>query len=127
MKALILDDSKTVRDILGQILTALGFAVCEGANGLEGIEVLAHDPVDVAFVDWDMPVMDGIEFVREIRKAPGLSGIPMIMVTKQTRRSDVECALEAGADEYIMKPFNREMVIDKLSILGLIVGESSAE
>jgi len=118
-RALIVDDSRTMRMILKKYLLALGFEVQEAGNGLEGLAALGEaGPVDVCLVDWNMPGMNGLEFVRSVRSQPEYAGIRIMMVTSETDMQRMLQALEAGADEYVMKPFTKEVIEDKLSLLG---------
>jgi|SRR5581483_2957454 len=122
MHALAIDDSRAMRMILAQILRALGFEVTEAANGREALERLPYvGPVDLALVDWNMPVMSGIEFVKAVRADPKLADMRLMMVTTENEMSKIEEALEAGADEYVMKPFSRSVIREKLELLGVPV------
>jgi two-component system, chemotaxis family, chemotaxis protein CheY len=119
MQALVVDDSATMRQILREYLKKLGFAVTEAANGREALDVLKGMPTaDLVLVDWNMPEMDGVSFVRAVRADPSYAALPLLMVTTNTELSQVSTALEAGANEYIMKPFTREMIREKLELLG---------
>jgi two-component system chemotaxis response regulator CheY len=119
MQALVVDDSATMRQILREYLKKLGFAVTEAANGREALDVLKAMPTaDLVLVDWNMPEMDGVSFVRAVRADPSYAALPLLMVTTNTELSQVSTALEAGANEYIMKPFTREMIREKLELLG---------
>jgi two-component system chemotaxis response regulator CheY len=120
MNALVIDDSKTMRTILRGILTSLGFNVLEAADGREAVAQmeLATDIV-LALVDWNMPVMNGFEFVQEIRSCQAYDSTKLMMVTTEAEMENVIAALEAGADEYLMKPFTQDSVVAKLGILGL--------
>ena len=120
MKALVVDDSKAIRMIVGRTLTSLGFEIKEAGNGKEALEVLAaHGPFDLAMVDWNMPVMDGYEFLVAARADAKNASMRIMMVTTETETSQVSRALEAGASEYLMKPFTKEAIGEKLMILGL--------
>ena len=119
MYALVIDDSKPIRSILTQILVSIGFTVVQAENGLEALEVLKKQNVDLALVDWNMPEMDGYEFIKEVRKDNTCNKMLLMMVTTETALSKVSKALEAGADEYIMKPFTKEMIVEKLALMGL--------
>ena len=119
MHALVLDDSKPIRSILTGILVEIGFTVDVATNGLEGMELIKKEKVDVALVDWNMPEMNGCEFVQEVRKDDTYKDMRMIMVTTETAINKVAKALEAGADEYIMKPFTKEMIVEKLALMGI--------
>ena len=120
MKALVIDDSRAMRLILGGTLKKLGYEVGEAGNGQEGLErIREQGRPDVVLVDWNMPVMGGFEFVKAARADPALAGLPLVMVTTETEMDQVAAALEAGADEYVMKPFTRESLLEKLEMLGL--------
>jgi len=121
MRAIIIDDSKAMRVLLGRILADLGFDVTEAANGREGIERLrANGQTDLALVDWNMPEMSGVDFVRAVRSEPDYDPLRIIMVTTETEMSRVVKALGAGANEYIMKPFDKDAIREKLQLIGLV-------
>ena len=121
MRALIVDDSSTMRSLLRMILRGLGIETLEAANGVQALAALQHSPVvDFALVDWNMPEMNGFEFLCALRGDHGNDGIKVVMVTTETEITQVQHALECGANEYIMKPFTRDSVIEKLQILGLV-------
>ena len=120
MRALIVDDSRAMRTLLRNIMRELGFEVTEAANGLEGLDRLQEDPhVDVALVDWNMPVMDGLEFVKAMRRHRQLAEIKVMMVTAENDMAKMARALMVGADEYAMKPLTRDAIVEKLELLGL--------
>jgi two-component system chemotaxis response regulator CheY len=120
--ALVIDDSRAIRLILGRMLRELGFEVDEATNGREGLERLAvGQPPDLMLVDWNMPEMSGIDFVTAVRQPPYSSTARLMMVTTETEVPQMVRALEAGADEYVMKPFTREAIVEKLQLLGLEV------
>jgi len=122
VRALVIDDSRAIRAILGQILKALKFEVHNAEHGLEALEKLKETgPVDLVLVDWNMPEMNGYEFVCAVRKDDQYNGMRLMMVTTETEMAQVVKALEAGADEYVMKPFTKEMIVEKLTIMGLPV------
>jgi len=119
--ALIVDDSKPIRTILRVHLTKLGFEVTEAVNGVDGLDRLrGMVQADVVLVDWNMPEMDGISFVRAVRAEHGYDALPLMMVTTNTELEQVSKALDAGANEYIMKPFTGDMIREKLELLGLL-------
>ncbi len=124
MRALVIDDSRTTRMILRGMLTRLGFEVSEAPNGEEALarlrEIAGTAPILVT-VDWNMPVMDGYDFVRAVRADHEFDKVPLIMVTAHSDPDSVVRALEAGANEYIMKPFDGDMVREKLELLGISV------
>lgn len=119
-KALVIDDSSTVRSIVAKMLSGLGIASAQACNGQEALTVLEQNSdVTLALVDWNMPIMSGIEFVRRIRKEEKYNSVKIIMATTETEMHQVQLALEAGVDEYIMKPFTREIFEEKLSMVGV--------
>ncbi|HVH43287.1 MAG TPA: response regulator [Labilithrix sp.] len=121
MRALIVDDSRSIRVIIGRFLRELGFETLEAANGREALDVLsAAEKVDLALVDWNMPVMDGYQLVCELRRNPSRDDMRILMVTTETEIDRVSTALEAGASEYLMKPFTKDAIAGKLAILGLV-------
>ena len=118
--ALIVDDSSTTRMILRKILSALGFDTVEAANGSEALEQMSrHDEIRLALVDWNMPVMNGFEFIVEARKESRFDDVVMMMVTTESEIEKVAAALEAGANEYLMKPFTEAILGEKLTLLGM--------
>lgn len=121
-QALIIDDSRAIRRILGAAIRDLGFDVAEAGNGKEALETLAAlaAPPGLILVDWNMPEMNGLEFVTELRRNAAYSGSKVMMVTTETAIEQMAEALEAGADEYLMKPFTKEAVLDKLRLLGVV-------
>ena len=120
MHALIVDDSTTIRKILTAYLQKLGFDVTAAVNGRDGLDRLkAMEKADVVLVDWNMPEMDGISCLKALR-AMNLEPRPLVvMCTTENSVSKIREALEAGADEYIMKPYDREVLLDKLAQVGL--------
>jgi two-component system chemotaxis response regulator CheY len=121
MRALLVDDSSTMRSVLRMTLRGAGIETMEAANGREALNRLAeYGPVDCALVDWNMPEMSGYEFLCSVRSDPRCDPMKIIMVTTETELSQVQNALQRGANEYIMKPFTRDAVLEKLQILGLI-------
>jgi len=122
VRALVIDDSKAIRIILRRLLDELGFDVAEAADGREALARLAElqPPPDLVLVDWNMPEMNGLEFVREVRASDGNHDVTMVMVTTETESEQVVRALAAGANEYVMKPFTKDVLVDKLSLLGLV-------
>ena len=122
MHSLVIDDSRAMRLILGRMLRELGFDVAEASNGREGLERLtAGQPPDLVLVDWNMPEMSGLEFLEAMRRPPYASPAKVLMATTETEIAQVVRALGAGADEYLMKPFTGESLLDKLHLLGFEV------
>ena len=127
MKALIVDDSKAIRSIIGKHLRALGFEVVEAVSGIEAlVQLKKMGGADIALLDWNMPEMDGFEFLRRVREDAEFSDLRVMMVTTESEMSQVAKALEAGANEYLMKPFTKEALLEKLVLLGLDPGEAAA-
>lgn len=121
MRALIVDDSSTMRSVLRMTLRSQGMETLEAANGSEALERLKESgTVDVALVDWNMPRMNGFEFLCAVREDHSRDPMKIVMVTTETELAQVQSALQRGANEYIMKPFTRDSVLEKLQILGLV-------
>jgi two-component system, chemotaxis family, chemotaxis protein CheY len=121
-KALIVDDSKSTRMILGRILLELGYEVCEAVNGEDALKVIESKKaaVNLVLVDWSMPEMNGLDLVKHLRQNPELASLKVIMVTTETDVDHIVSALDAGANEYIMKPFTKDIIRDKLELVGVL-------
>jgi two-component system chemotaxis response regulator CheY len=122
VRALIVDDSRAMRRIVGRILVDAGYEVLEAGDGQQAIDVLEAEadlPV-LACVDWNMPVMDGLTFITEVRKRPEWRSITLMMVTTESEQDRIVRALAAGAHEYLIKPFTGEALMEKLDLLGLL-------
>jgi len=118
MKALIIDDSRAVRAFIRPILVELGFETIEAGNGREALDRLRESPdAGLALVDWNMPVMDGLEFIRAVRADSAHDALRIVMVTTETESEQMNRAMAAGANEYVMKPFTRDVLIAKLSLM----------
>jgi two-component system chemotaxis response regulator CheY len=121
MRALVIDDSRAMRAILAQTLHQLGFETTLAGNGQEGLDRLKEFPTpDLVMVDWNMRVMSGYEFIQAVRADPQWAGVRLVMVTTETDMPQMQAALAAGVDEYVMKPFTREAVREKLQVLGVV-------
>jgi two-component system chemotaxis response regulator CheY len=121
MKALIVDDSRAMRLIIGKILTEIGFEIIEAKDGAEAMKYFdGTGQVDLALVDWNLPNMNGLELITYIRSNPLNNDICVIMCTSETEKSRVTDALSAGANEYVMKPFTRDVMLAKLELLGMV-------
>lgn len=122
MRALVIDDSRAMRSILRRTLLELGFEVEEAGHGQEAIDLVASGDVlpDVCLVDWNMPVMNGLEFVTAVRRIREWRQITLMMVTTESEHSQVVRALAAGAHEYVIKPFTGDAIVEKLKLLGLV-------
>jgi two-component system chemotaxis response regulator CheY len=127
MKALVIDDSRTMRRIVVSALKGLGFETVEAEDGRQALDVLeSGDTVDLACIDWNMPVMTGYEFVVAARANPDWRDITLMMVTTESEHSQIVKALAAGAHEYLIKPFTPDAIRDKLQLLGLVDYEETA-
>ena len=126
MRALVVDDSRAMRMILGKILRSVGFdVVVEAGNGQEALDRLEqHGAMDLALVDWNMPTLNGYDFVSRVRAEKRYKWMRLMMVTTELETTQMQKALAAGADEYLMKPFMREAILEKLQILGLMAARS---
>lgn len=121
MKALVVDDSRVMRRIVIRTLDELGYECVEAGDGQEALDRLAEGLVpDLACVDWNMPVMDGLTFVTSVRAEPRWRSITLMMVTTESEHSQIVRALAAGAHEYLIKPFTPDALRDKLDLLGLL-------
>jgi two-component system, chemotaxis family, chemotaxis protein CheY len=119
MRALIVDDSRFVRGFVRGLLEERGIECEEAADGQAALELLHGEKVfDIALVDWNMPVMDGFEMLKRLR-AEGFGALKVMMVTTEAENDFIVRALNAGADEYLMKPFDSEAMTEKLAMLGL--------
>jgi len=120
-KALVVDDSRTIRIIIRRILIDLGYEVCEAANGIEALKVLATEKTAVKLVlaDWNMPEMNGLELVKSLRQNREFDSLKILMVTTETEMGQMASALGAGADEYVMKPFTKDILMEKLELIGI--------
>jgi two-component system, chemotaxis family, chemotaxis protein CheY len=117
-----------MRSIVGRIVADCGFDIVEAADGQKALDVLESGQrlPDVALIDWNMPVMDGLDLVRRVRERDEWRAITLVMVTTESEQSQVVRALAAGAHDYIMKPFTPDAIRDKLQWLGLVSTEVSA-
>ena len=119
MRALVVDDSRAMRRIIGKYLHELGFEVHEAASGLEAlVSAPKIEGLSLILLDWNMPEMDGRTLLLRLRGEPEFADIPIMMVTTESEMEQVEVALNAGASEYLMKPFDRQALLEKLLLLG---------
>jgi two-component system chemotaxis response regulator CheY len=126
MHALVVDDSRAMRTLIGRMLKQLGFEILEAGHGQEALERLRTGPQPaVAMIDWNMPMMNGLELVKAIRNEPRWQAVTLVMVTTESELGQVEKALLAGASEYVMKPFTADILLGKLSLLGLTPAETA--
>jgi two-component system chemotaxis response regulator CheY len=123
---MVVDDSRALRRILGDIMRELGFEVVDAGHGREALTMLeTTGPLDLVLVDWNMPVMNGLEFVRAVRANAAYESMPLIMVTTETEIEQMQCALESGANEYVMKPFTADVIQDKLRLLNVVCASNA--
>jgi len=123
---LIVDDSRTIRKVSREIIESLSFEVAEAENGESGLSKCRARMPDVVLLDWNMPVMDGYSFLKELRKSPGGEIPKVVFCTTENDMDHITRALEAGADEYIMKPFDKAILAAKFQELGLLPETYSA-
>jgi two-component system chemotaxis response regulator CheY len=115
---LVIDDSATIRMAIRRILEKIGYGVVEAADGAEALERVSASPAAV-LCDIDMPTMDGLTFLRELRKRPSQTSLPVIMCTTHNSFDKIREALALGANEYIMKPFDADIIASKLTQVGV--------
>ena len=122
MRAIVIDDSRAMRMILKRIVAKVGFDTVEAENGQEALDRIAGlaEVPELALVDWNMPVMNGLEFVSVVRADPRMRARTLVMVTTESEQSQIVRALAAGAHEYVIKPFTEGAMIEKLALLGLV-------
>jgi two-component system chemotaxis response regulator CheY len=119
-RCLVVDDSRVIRRVAAKIVQDLGFDAEEAEDGRKALNACAILMPQVVLLDWEMPVMDGIAFVDQLRKMPGGSRVAVVFCTTKNDPANIREALDAGADEYIMKPFDSEIVRTKFLLLGLL-------
>jgi two-component system, chemotaxis family, chemotaxis protein CheY len=117
---LVVDDSKVIRKVARHILETLQFNVSEATDGDEALNICANVTPDVILLDWNMPVMSGMDFLRAYRASVPQSGAKVIFCTTENGIGHIQAAIDAGADEYVMKPFDRETLENKLQIVGCL-------
>ncbi|MEE9434123.1 MAG: response regulator [Sphingorhabdus sp.] len=117
---LIVDDSKVIRKVARHILETMQFSVSEASDGQEALDQCRQVRPDVILLDWNMPVMSGMDFLKAYRSANTGEAAKVIFCTTENGSGHIQAAIEAGADEYVMKPFDRETLESKLQIVGCI-------
>jgi two-component system chemotaxis response regulator CheY len=118
MRFLVVDDSSTMRRIIINTLGKAGYQdYAEASNGREGIERLATMRVDMVITDWNMPEMNGIDFIRSVRSNPATRHVPVLMVTTNATKDDIVEALRAGVNSYVVKPFTPETIKEKIDAM----------
>ena len=116
---LVVDDSKVIRKVARHILETLDFSVDEAEDGREALTRIDSHVPDVVLLDWNMPVMGGIEFLRTLRQRDIENQPKVVFCTTENDAAHIRAAIDAGADEYVMKPFDRETLESKLQIVGI--------
>lgn len=124
LRALVIDDSRAARTMVSNMMSQLGFAVVAAEHGQDALDKLDEsEPPDAIIVDWNMPVMDGVEFARALRILKPFKTTPLLMISSEADPRRVATALLAGIDEYLFKPVDAEMIRQRLEILGLYLGQ----
>ena len=110
-----------MRMIIAKTLNELGYEVRQAANGREALEVIEAEKgaLKLVLTDWNMPEINGLELLKRLRQIPELSSLVVVMVTTETDMDQMSAALEAGANEYVMKPFTKEILVEKLQMVGV--------
>ncbi len=117
---LIVDDSRVVRKVARRILEDLNFACREAEDGVFACKACEEEMPDMILLDWNMPNMSGIEFLEALRKMPGGDTPKVVFCTTENDMNYIQRAIQAGTNEYIMKPFDNEIIVSKLTQIGLI-------
>lgn len=118
--ALVIDDSRAMRSLLGRILREMDFAVSEASHGREALQRLVEiSEIDLALVDWNMPEMNGLDFIRSVRSQDAYDDLRLMMVTTESDYSQVAEALQEGANGYAAKPFTKATILEELARLGI--------
>jgi two-component system chemotaxis response regulator CheY len=117
---LVVDDSRVVRKVARRILEANGFEVSEAGDGQQALDACHANLPDVVLLDWNMPVMDGLAFLKALRAEYGPDDPPVVFCTTENDISHIEAAIANGAQEYIMKPFDEDILTGKFAQVGLL-------
>ncbi|WP_172267500.1 PleD family two-component system response regulator [Caulobacter sp. RHG1] len=117
---LVVDDSRVIRKVARRVLEDIGFEIAEAADGMEALAWCRAAMPDAVLLDWNMPVMNGLEFLRNLRAEPGGDTPKVVFCTVESSVDHIRAALDAGADEYIMKPFDGEIIQAKFAEAGLL-------
>jgi len=117
---LVVDDSRVVRKVARRILEGYEFEVTEAVDGVEALAACRALMPEAILLDWTMPMMDGMEFLRRLRKEPGGDTPAVVFCSAESSADRIREAMDAGADEYIMKPFDGEIVVSKFGEAGLL-------
>jgi len=119
MKCLVVDDSRVVRKVTQRIVKDIGFECDEAEDGQKAYEFCEKEMPDVILLDWNMPVMSGIEFLEKLREMDGGEKPKVVFCTTENDAGHIQRAIDSGADEYIMKPFDNEIIESKFMLIGL--------
>jgi two-component system, chemotaxis family, chemotaxis protein CheY len=119
-RCLIVDDSSVIRKVARRILENFGFSVIEASDGRQALDACTKEMPEAILLDWNMPVMDGFDFLRALRSMPLGDKPKVVFCTTENDLAHIARAMHAGADEYIMKPFDKEIVEAKFQEVGLI-------
>ena len=117
---LVVDDSRVVRKVARRILEAHGYIVAEAGDGQQALDACRQQMPDCVLLDWNMPVMNGLDFLKTLRAEYGPDNPPVVFCTTETDMSSIEQAIMNGAQEYIMKPFDEEILLGKFAQVGLL-------
>lgn len=117
---LVVDDSRVIRKVARRILEELSFDIREAVDGQDALDNCKNDMPDVVLLDWNMPVMNGLDFLKALRHTEGGDAPVVVFCTTENDMAHISAAISAGADEYIMKPFDREIIESKFSQVGLL-------
>jgi len=117
---LIVDDSELIRKLARSMLEELGFSCADAGNGQLALDSCKNKMPSVVLLDWNMPVMNGLDFVKKLRQMPEAKGTKVVFCTTESDASSIRKALDAGADEYIIKPFDREILRGKFEYIGVL-------
>jgi two-component system, chemotaxis family, chemotaxis protein CheY len=119
-QCLVVDDSRVIRTVARRILEQLGFQIVEAGDGKQALDACQKQMPEAILLDWNMPVMNGLEFLTELRKTKGGDAPVVVFCTTENDMSRIQAAIQAGANEYIMKPFDREILEAKFAQVGLL-------
>ncbi len=124
MKVLVVDDSRIMRNIVKNVISQhskfKNATLFEAGDGVEAFRLLGAHKIDLLLLDWNMPMMDGLELVQRIRKDPVLKALPIIMITSESAKYNVIEAVKAGVNDYLVKPVNERALFEKIERLGLL-------
>ena len=114
MRILVVDDDKTTRKMLQMILKSKGYDVVTAENGMDGLQKLGLEQINLILTDMNMPYMDGIEFTKQVKSSPEYSSIPIVMLTTEADEEEKQKAYAAGVDDYLVKPATAEQIVDSM-------------